>query len=181
MKKEIWKDIPGYEGLYQISNWGNVKSLSDRWGNERLLKPSNDNVYYKIGLHKDKKRKEFKIHQLVAMAFLGHIPDGMNVIINHIDNNPLNNHVDNIEIIKKEGTISANRINSSIHKNKPGISWYKQGNKWRTQIRIGKAIHLGLFIDKQEALDMYQKALANIHLYDGDNKKFRKYLTDNLV
>ena len=54
MSKELWKDITGYEGLYQISNFGNVKSLSDRWGKERLLKPSkNSSGYLNINLSKD--------------------------------------------------------------------------------------------------------------------------------
>ncbi len=167
--KEIWKDIPGYEGLYQVSNLGGVKSLSDRWGRERILKQCMHSTgRYYLNLTKDGKLNSFKIHQLVAMAFLDHKPDGkLNIVVNHIDNNPLNNHVDNLELV-------SNRYNSSCHKTDVGISWDKTRDKWRTGIQINrKDITIGRYTDKQDALDAYQKALANIHLYDGDNKAFR--------
>lgn len=173
MKKEIWKDIPGYDGKYQVSNFGQVKSL--KYNKERILKPGlNTQGYYICVLN----NKTQRIHKLVAIAFLGHIPNGYKEVINHIDNNPLNNHIDNLEILKKEGTVSAQRKNSSIHKNDVGICWDKQMNKWRSKIYINKHIFLGLFTDKQDAIDMYQKALANIHLYDGDTKAFRLALTN---
>lgn len=171
--KEIWKDIPGYEGLYQVSNLGEVLTLSDRWGNKRLLKKliSNDG-YYVINLYKNKNPKKFKIHQLIAMAFLDHIPNGHQIVVNHIDNNQLNNHVNNLELVSQ-------RYNSSCHKTDVGISWNEERKKWRSQIIINrKDMFLGNFIDKQEALNMYQKALANTHLYNGDAKEFRRLLNE---
>ena len=165
MEKEIWKDIPGYIGLYQVSNWGQVKSL--KYGKERILKPSNGkNKYLLVNLCKDKKIKAFTIHKLMAITFLGHTPDGNVTVVNHIDNNPLNNNLDNLELV-------THRYNSSCHKVNLGIYWNKPINKWVTHIKIDKIIHLGVFIDKQDALDMYQKALNNQHLYNGDNKAFR--------
>ena len=171
MKKEIWKTIPSYEGLYEVSNFGNVKTLSDRYGKERLLTPSiNTTGYYRINLFKNNKIKNIKVHQLVAMAFLGHTPNGYEIVVNHKDNNPLNNYVDNLELV-------SNRYNTTCHKEDVGVTWDKTKNKWVSRIRInGKNIFLGLFIDKKHGSSIYQKALTNIHLYDGDNKKFKELI-----
>ena len=102
---EIWKDIKGYEGLYQVSNLGNVKSLprlliySDgqrHYYKEKILrcikKPSG---YCFVNLYKDNVSKHKHIHRLVAEAFIPN-PDNLPVI-NHKDKNPLNNRADNLE------------------------------------------------------------------------------------
>lgn len=93
--EEIWKDIAGYEGLYQISTLGRVKSLErnvyipayggqNRYLKETFLAILNSSVgYYKITLSKHSKQKQFWIHRLVAIAF---IPNPNNYpVINHID------------------------------------------------------------------------------------------------
>ena len=103
--KEIWKEIKGYEGLYQVSNLGRVKSLkryvnhssnSKRIVNEKLLKPVVDNTkYYVVSLWKKNKHLRPHIHRLVAEAF---IPNPQNKPhINHIDGNKLNNCINNLE------------------------------------------------------------------------------------
>lgn len=96
--KEIWKDIQGYEGLYQVSNLGRIKSLKK----EKILKPSvqyiNKHKNYKrlkVSLTKNHIKKDFMVHQLVARAFI-HNPNNYN-LINHIDGNTLNNYVSNLE------------------------------------------------------------------------------------
>lgn len=101
--KEIWKDIKGYEGLYQVSNLGNVKSLK-RWirqyndyiEKEKILKPCVNSVgYYIVVLYKNKKKKNFYLHKLIAEAF---IPNPNNYPqINHIDGNKRNNDINNLE------------------------------------------------------------------------------------
>ena len=155
---EIFKDVPSYDGDYQVSNYGNVKTL--KFDKEKLLKPIIDSQgYLKVNLFKDNKAKTYRVHQLIAMAFLGHTPDGHKLVVDHKDNNPLNNHVDNLQLISQ-------RENTSHHKTDCGVNWDKATNKWRARIRIGdKRVHLGLFTDKQEGLDQYQKALENMHLY----------------
>ena len=90
--EEIWKDIEGYEGLYQVSNIGRVKSLTT--GNLKALTLFK-NSYHKLVLYKHNKQSTFYIHQLVAKAFI-HNPDNK-ITINHIDGNKLNNNVNNLE------------------------------------------------------------------------------------
>lgn len=90
---EIWKNIEGYEGKYQVSNLGQVKSMI---GQEKVLHPKKHrNGHLQIGLHKDKKRKTMYIHRLVAQAFIPN-PDNL-PCVNHKDENPNNNNVDNLE------------------------------------------------------------------------------------
>lgn len=111
MNKEIWKDIKDYEGLYQISSYGRVKSF---YGKEKILKPSIQHFEYKnknykrekIELVKNGIRKSLKIHRLVAQAFIPN-PDNKTQV-NHIDGNPLNNKVENLEwCTDKENKIHA--------------------------------------------------------------------------
>lgn len=64
MIEEKWKDIKGYEGLYQVSNLGNIKSFG--YGKAILLKQVKDRKYLSVNLCKDKKHKKYKVHRLVA-------------------------------------------------------------------------------------------------------------------
>lgn len=104
--QEIWKDISGYEGVYQVSNWGNVKSL-ERSVNikssskklfpvkEKILTPSKNTRYCFVTLRKNKKSYRHSVHRLVAEAF---IPNPLNLPeVNHKDENKRNNSVDNLE------------------------------------------------------------------------------------
>lgn len=115
MANEIWKDIEGYEGLYQVSTYGNIKSLPKVRRNgtgtyiqkEKLLKPSNTSTgYKKVELCKDGKRKSFKVHRLVAIAFIPN-PDNKPEV-NHIDGNKINNNIDNLEwVTSSENSVHA--------------------------------------------------------------------------
>ena len=94
---EKWRPIEGYEGLYEVSDWGDVKS-TQYWNGtyERILKPIKTNRNYKtVGLYKDGKMKINLVHRLVAQAF---IPNPNNLpCVNHKDENTSNNRVDNLE------------------------------------------------------------------------------------
>lgn len=98
---ETWKDIPGYEGLYQISNLGNVKSLYRIANNnhiihEKILKPQkNYNGYLIVNLYKNNRMKAKLIHRLVGKTFIDN-PNNYNYI-NHIDKNKSNNNANNLE------------------------------------------------------------------------------------
>lgn len=90
--EEIWKDIEGYEGLYQVSNMGRVKSVRK---NIILKNKIESNGYERVHLYKNKGYKHFLIHRLVANAF---IPNTDNLPqVNHKDENKANNRVDNLE------------------------------------------------------------------------------------
>lgn len=93
---EVWKDIENYEGIYEISNHGNVKSVSRKGTCGGLLKLSKDkNGYLCVGLNKNGKRKTFKVHRLVAMAFVQNtygLPE-----VNHKDEDKENNCYSNLE------------------------------------------------------------------------------------
>lgn len=91
--EEIWKDITGYEGLYQVSSSGRIKSLN--YGKERILKPYDLKGYKRIGLFRNGKRKHILIHRLVAGTFIPN-PDNLPQI-NHKDENTSNNRVENLE------------------------------------------------------------------------------------
>lgn len=94
--KEEWQDIAGYEGLYQVSNLGRVKSLNyGRTGKEKILSPGNNWGYQMVSLYKNGIRKQFKIHRLVAETFIPN-PDNFSQI-NHRDENRKNNRVNNLE------------------------------------------------------------------------------------
>jgi hypothetical protein len=104
MEDEIWKDIINFEGLYQISNYGNVKSLSRQMWNgkkywlskERILKYDiTKKGYLIIQLRKNDKRKHFLIHRLVAIHFIEN-PNNY-LIVKHKDNNPSNCYYKNLE------------------------------------------------------------------------------------
>lgn len=93
MENEIWKDIEGYEGLYQVSNIGRIKSFHHN--KEHIIKSWNNKGYRVVSLHKHKEHKKQLIHQLVAKAF---IPNPNNYsCINHLDRNRANNTVSNLE------------------------------------------------------------------------------------
>lgn len=109
---EIWKDIAGYEGLYQVSNLGNVRSLRYRNRDEvreLFLKP-HVRGYLQVELHKDGKRKMFTVHRLVALAFVDGYEE--NKQVNHIDENKRNNVSTNLEWV----SASQNVLHSISHR-----------------------------------------------------------------
>ena len=111
---EIWKDITGYEGLYQVSNLGRIKSLKKYHGKslrkEAIIKQHlTKKNYYKVVLSKDKINKNVEVQRVVAEAFLNkkdfkcYPTEDRNLInidkleVNHIDENKINNKVENLE------------------------------------------------------------------------------------
>ncbi|MGL5156924.1 MAG: NUMOD4 domain-containing protein [Aeromonas veronii] len=105
---EHWREIKGYEGLYEVSSYGNVRALERTVTNKngkpqkypaKLLKPDvnvrSNTTYLRVTLCKEHQTKRFQVHQLVALAFIPVDPE--RPFINHIDNNGLNNEVSNLE------------------------------------------------------------------------------------
>tara|TARA_R110000803_G_scaffold198005_1_gene261688 strand:+ start:43 stop:567 length:525 start_codon:yes stop_codon:yes gene_type:complete len=162
---EVWKDIPEFEGIYQVSNLGNVNSL--KFNKLKVLKKSlNSNGRYRVTLCKNGyKSTNCKISQLSAMAFLNHKPCGFKIVVDHIDNNKENDKLYNLQLISNRENCSKDiKRGSSKY---VGVSWHKNLNKWRTSIYIkGKIKHLGYFTDEKEAAQAYQNELKKINQYE---------------
>lgn len=106
---EEWKDIKGYEGIYQVSSYGRIRSLDRiverKTGNYhiegRILRQNDDtHGYLKVNLTKHDKKKTFKVHRLVAQAFIEN-PNNYECV-NHKDENKQNNNIKNLEWCTKE-------------------------------------------------------------------------------
>ena len=131
MINEIWKPVVGYEGLYEVSNYGNVKALNfNRTGQERLMKPHIlKNGYVQVEFKKDGERKCFKIHRLVWEAFTGPIPEGMEV--NHINEDKTDNRLRNLNLMSKVQNCNWGTRNKRISKahNKQIVQYDLEGNE----------------------------------------------------
>ena len=108
--KEIWKDINGYEGIYQISNFGRVKSLERKIPlnhhpifmsvlQEKILKPGLCRGYRRVTLSKNKQKEQFQVHRLVLEAFSESCPDGFEA--NHKNFNRADNRIENLEWVTR--------------------------------------------------------------------------------
>jgi hypothetical protein len=158
LKEEIWKDIPNYEGLYQVSNFGNVLSLNyKKTGKKSLLQFGYVRGYQQVYLSKLGKRKTISIHQLVAITFLNHKPCGFKIVVDHINNDKTDNRVENLQLITNRENCSKDQKNkSSIYS---GVH-ILNNNKWRAVIRLnGVKYALGTFTNEKEAFLKYQNTL----------------------
>tara|TARA_R110000851_G_scaffold267199_1_gene419644 strand:+ start:78 stop:563 length:486 start_codon:yes stop_codon:yes gene_type:complete len=158
---EIFKDVPNYEGVYKVSNKGNVKRIL-KGGREKFNKLTKLNTGYlavQLSLRNDK--KIFQVHQLVAMAFLNHKPFGYKMVVDHIDNNILNNYLNNLQIItRRENSSKGKMVNSSKY---TGVTWHKQAGKWVVHILNNtKREYLGLFEVELDAANAYRKRLNDL-------------------
>lgn len=136
-KSEEWRAIESYEGLYEVSSLGRVRSIKkkhsypkDRSG---ILSPSKRaQGYERVILCKDGKIKAFSVHRLVAVAFLGK-PKNKRLVVNHIDENPSNNEANNLEwVTPRQNLEHSNVINKMIAaatkaKEKPVLMFDKKG------------------------------------------------------
>jgi hypothetical protein len=175
--EEIWKDIKGFEGHYKISNLGRVKSFKLK-KEKILIQNINSTGYYNVSLCLNGIKKNYPVHQLVAKSFLNYIPDPYKIAVNHINVDRLDNRLVNLEIIThRKNCNKAHLSNSSkfvgvyIHKS-TGYKYFV------SRIVINKKqIHLGMSKCELKMSLLYNIALDNIKKYDGDNFKFRKFIT----
>jgi len=158
---ETWKDIPDYKGIYQVSNLGRIRSL--KFNKVKYLKRRlNLNGRYSVNLYKQKRMiSNNRVSVLVARAFLGHKPCGYKLVVDHIDNNKLNDKLYNIQVITSRENLSKDKKGGTSKYT--GVCWSKERNKWVARIRInGKKKHLGLFSSEDDAGKAYQDALLNL-------------------
>ena len=153
MHNEIWKPVVGYEGLYEVSNMGRVKSLGNTRKCSRfkgiitILKQENARLNYKrVQLRKDGKSKHWGVHRLVAIAF---IPNPNNLpVVNHKDENPQNNCVDNLEWCTHQYNLTyasaTERRVASFKKTNINSCHYYKGLATKNRLKVGsyeKPVH----------------------------------------
>ena len=158
--EEVWKDIVGYEGKYQVSNLGRVKSLNYRGNTNKeviMTITKNKNGYLKIGLSKNNKRKNYLIHRLVAQAFIDN-PNKYDEV-NHKDEDKSNNRVENLEwCTHKENCYYGTRIKRSSENRKGKYTGNKNPNSKKVRcITTGE-----IFNTMKEAAERYNMKYLGI-------------------
>ena len=173
---EVFKDVPNYEGIYQVSNLGNVKSL--KWKKEIIMKQGISSRYLAVNLRKENISKIYRVHVLVAMTFLNYKPNGkQDFVIDHKNGVRTDNRLENLQIVtQRENT---QNYHKSI-KGQIGADWHEQTKKWRSRIYINKNIvHLGLFEEEKDALKAYEIANQEIEKFE-NKKQFRKLIKSKI-
>lgn len=157
--KEVFVPVKGYEGLYEISNTGLVKSFikSNRRKGDYLTNVLAPVGYYVTALSKDKKSKNVYIHRLLAEAFIEN-PNNY-PFIDHINGNKQDNSISNLRWCTKKQN---ERFNNKINKNKSskyvGVCYDKHWGKWKASLNInGKTKNLGTYKTEHEAYLRYKK------------------------
>jgi hypothetical protein len=171
---EEFKEVPGYDGMYQISNFGTFKSFkTGKWKVIKGYARKKDGRRF-LNLRNEYNHKVPTAAVVIMMAFKNFKPNGMSLVVDHIDNDCTNDRLDNLQIISNRENSSKDKFGTSEF---TGVFWYKKDKKWGSQIAINKKlVYLGSFIKEKEAGEMYQLALANIEKYNGNAKQFRTYL-----
>lgn len=164
MQTEIWKDVPNYVGYYQVSNLGRVKTLHNgkRYGS--ILHNNIRKGYYAVSLCKKGSQKSYSVHVLVAISFLNHTPNGFKKIVDHINNDPLDNRLDNLQLVSQR--FNSHKDQSNYLTKSKGVNFIKRINTnkpYRAKINInGKQTHLGYFETEIEASNAYQLKLKEL-------------------
>jgi len=182
--EEIWKDIPEYEGLYQVSDIGRLKSLErfQKNGSKLQHRPTiilkqcfDSHGYLRVTLSKNSKKRHIKTHLIIGMAFYNHFSDGTNkLVFDHKNNIPTHNFVGNFQVITNRANSNKDKVNELgfpgvriSHKKYTSTIWWNNGH-----------CNLGSYVTPKEAYDVRQEALKLIeegkcieHLIKRRNKK----------
>jgi hypothetical protein len=166
---ERWVSIKGYEGYYEISDKGRVKSLSRKritGGilSERILTPRFDkNGYVQFILYKDGVKKSFKGHHLVWEHFGNGERNGRIINIDHIDEKKANNEITNLQLLTNRSNLSKGKHKQNGSSQFTGVYKPKQIEGYQAFITINKKHkYLGRFKTEQEASEAYQDALKKL-------------------
>jgi hypothetical protein len=167
---EIFKDIKGYEGCYQISNLGNIKSLEKTWKSgkklirykpDTILKPSkNRGGYLIVALNNNGFRKSYSVHRLVCYTFLHE----SNLLIDHINGIKDDNRIINLRYCTSRENQSFSNVKRNNETSKfTGVGYVKKTNLWRSRIFVNKkSIFLGTYKTEIEAINAYKQKLNNL-------------------
>tara|TARA_R110000868_G_scaffold175781_2_gene412998 strand:- start:2449 stop:3147 length:699 start_codon:yes stop_codon:yes gene_type:complete len=166
LNNEVWRDVVGYEGSYEVSSFGRVKTVK-RAVIKSNGKPYNISEKLKTGINPNKvycvvaltlsgKSKCRYVHQLVVESFLGLFSDGNKIVIDHYDNNGHNNQLDNLQVVPQRW--NARKDYKGNSSNYLGVSWGNKSKKWEAHIKIdGEYLRIGRFDTEKEARENYIK------------------------
>ena len=168
--EETYKDIKGYNGIYQVSNKGNVRSKTRQVKGAytlyvkkgRVLKQSlNSKGFLKVALHLNGKSETKLIHILVAESFLGHTRTGHGAKVRHLDFDKWNNDANNLKVSSNLDSIYTTKKGTSSKY--IGVNFDKHSNKWKASLFYNKKQRtLGLFKTEIEAMNCYQSKLQEL-------------------
>ena len=154
---EEWKDIEGYDGDYQVSSLGRIRSL--KFGKSRILKGRTDSDGYPtLVLCKNERRRSLRIGRLVAQAFLPDWDEDLQV--DHINGVKTEDTVENLRMVTNtENNRSFKTKTPGCTSRFRGVYWRKDSKKWQAIITLaGKQKHLGYFVNEAEAAKTWDKA-----------------------
>jgi len=168
---EVFKTIPGYEGIYEISSLGRVRSLPRlvKCKNEKfrltidkiLRQRINKKGYFSILLNKNNISKMYLTHQLVGISFLNHTLENSKIVINHKNFIRSDNRLENLETISQRENANKKHL-KSISKY-VGVHLDKKSNKWHSKILIDKnRVYLGSFDNEIDAHLAYENKLNTL-------------------
>ena len=144
--QEIWKDVIGYEGIYLVSNYGNIKSIYRN--NKYLLLEKTYDGYLRAAFYRNGKKERFHVHRIVANAFIEN--KEYKKCVNHINSIRNDNRLENLEWV-------THRENTHHHYNKKtkhiGISYAKRMNVYQVKIYVNNTrVYLGSYKTLEEAI-----------------------------
>lgn len=171
--QEEWRDVVGYEGLYQVSNLGRIKILSriakrsdgkKQSVHEKIAKQQlSTSGYPSVTLLKNGRYTSLSVHSLMAQAFLNHTTL-KGFVIDHIDGNRTNNTLNNLEIITHRENVSKGFKNFNKTSRYTGVYLDRKNKKYKSFIRVnGKKLYLGSFNCETKAYLAYQNKLKEIN------------------
>lgn len=158
--EEIWKDIPNYEGIYQVSNLGSIKSI--KYKNGKLLIPhinkTGKKFRFDVELWKESKPKTYKIHRLVMAAFIGE----SNLIVDHINGDSTDNRLENLRYCTQRQNLTFDNVKRKRKSKYIGVTYLSAGcynDRWKATIWDGnKSVTIGYYKTDLDAHLAYMKA-----------------------
>lgn len=173
LNNEQWKDIFGYDGAYQVSDLGRVRSK--KYGKTMIRRASKDkDGYLFIGLWKDGKQKTVKVHRLVAQAFI-HNDNIFNNEVNHKDENKENNRVDNLEWCTSQYNKTYNNLHNRRKPPKPYIHHRPKQNKLKDLYNTNLTYEQNIELFKTNGIECSEDTIWKLRRDLGLTRKHKPY------